>query len=315
MQRFKKVLAALDIHADNRMLLDHAVGLCARNQGHLTLITVQENLTRSTGVTSSWVKDLQKLLMEAQRVELNQVLATVRHRGVNADAVVLCGTPFLEIIRQVLRANHDLVMVAGGESSGLGSFFLGSTTMNLMRKCPCPVWAIKASQTDGFKRILAAVDPNPSDPIQEGLNRKILDLATSLARLGHSKLHIVHAWSTATEPFNHWGDFGLPTSEAARMADETRDLHERWLAALLAEDVRDDLAHQVHLLRGSPRKLIPEVAKAEAIDLIVMGTLCRTGVSGFLIGNTAESVLRRVDCSVLAIKPEGYVTPVRLNGQ
>jgi nucleotide-binding universal stress UspA family protein len=46
------------------------------------------------------------------------------------------------------------------------------------------------------------------------------------------------------------------------------------------------------------------------IDLLVMGTVCRTGISGFLIGNTAEEVLNQIDCSVLTVKPEGFVTPV-----
>lgn len=36
----------------------------------------------------------------------------------------------------------------------------------------------------------------------------------------------------------------------------------------------------------------------------------RTGVPGLFIGNTAESVLHQVDCSVLALKPPGFVSPV-----
>lgn len=36
------------------------------------------------------------------------------------------------------------------------------------------------------------------------------------------------------------------------------------------------------------------------------------GVGGFLIGNTAEEVLNQVDCPVLTVKPEGFVTPVTL---
>lgn len=44
-----------------------------------------------------------------------------------------------------------------------------------------------------------------------------------------------------------------------------------------------------------------------------MGTVCRTGAPGLLIGNTAEKILYEVDCSVLTVKPDGFVTPVRLN--
>jgi len=48
-----------------------------------------------------------------------------------------------------------------------------------------------------------------------------------------------------------------------------------------------------------------------SVDLIVMGTVGRTGIPGLFIGNTAETVLRQVDCSVLTVKPWGFVTPVR----
>jgi nucleotide-binding universal stress UspA family protein len=48
------------------------------------------------------------------------------------------------------------------------------------------------------------------------------------------------------------------------------------------------------------------------VDAIVMGTVCRSGIAGFFIGNTAEEVLQRVDCSVLTVKPDGFVSPIKL---
>ena len=59
--------------------------------------------------------------------------------------------------------------------------------------------------------------------------------------------------------------------------------------------------------------VIPEVASKEQIDLIVMGTVARVGLEGYFIGNTAETVLDRVACSVLTIKPEGFSSPVKLD--
>jgi nucleotide-binding universal stress UspA family protein len=59
--------------------------------------------------------------------------------------------------------------------------------------------------------------------------------------------------------------------------------------------------------------VIPDFAMEEQIDLIVMGTVGRSGISGLFIGNTAEKVLQKVDCSVLAVKPEGFVSPVKLD--
>ena len=39
----------------------------------------------------------------------------------------------------------------------------------------------------------------------------------------------------------------------------------------------------------------------------------RTGVSGLIVGSTAETMLRQVECAVLAVKPEGFVSPVVLD--
>jgi nucleotide-binding universal stress UspA family protein len=49
------------------------------------------------------------------------------------------------------------------------------------------------------------------------------------------------------------------------------------------------------------------------VDVIVMGTVCRTGVAGFFIGNTAEKILNQVECSVLTVKPEGFESPITLD--
>ncbi len=64
--------------------------------------------------------------------------------------------------------------------------------------------------------------------------------------------------------------------------------------------------------KGRASKIIPTLALKLRVDLIVMGTVARTGISGLIIGNTAENVLRNIDCSVLAVKPPGFISPVKL---
>jgi len=59
--------------------------------------------------------------------------------------------------------------------------------------------------------------------------------------------------------------------------------------------------------------VIPGIVKSQEIDLLVMGTVCRTGIAGFFIGNTAEMILDEVDCSVLTLKPNGFVSPVEID--
>ncbi|MBN1992956.1 MAG: universal stress protein [Anaerolineae bacterium] len=106
-----------------------------------------------------------------------------------------------------------------------------------------------------------------------------------------------------------------PTSKKNAM------LHQKGLYKL-GETLRDrvgadaykNLFPHFHLLRGSARKTIPELAVALQADLVIMGTVARTGISGLIIGNTAEAILDQLTCSVLAIKPPGFITPVKLAG-
>jgi nucleotide-binding universal stress UspA family protein len=62
-----------------------------------------------------------------------------------------------------------------------------------------------------------------------------------------------------------------------------------------------DVISIVHL--GTPYKKIIDVAREEHIDLIVMGTHGRSGVSHFLIGSVTEKVIRTAPCPVLVIRP------------
>ena len=49
------------------------------------------------------------------------------------------------------------------------------------------------------------------------------------------------------------------------------------------------------------------------VDVIVMRTVARTGLPGLITGNIAEQVLSQITCSVLAIKPDGFVSPITLD--
>ena len=237
---------------------------------------------------------------------------------------VLEGIPFLEIIREVLRNGRDLVIKVPETRDFLDRLF-GSEDMHLLRKCPCPVWLIKPGKHKSYRRILAAVDAGDSYPEEElaarrALRRQILEMASSLALSDFAELHVVYAWEAVAESTLRGA---LPTSDKqfnVYIEQERRD-HAASLDHLMREvtgdlgqDALDYLKPRTHLVMGSAHREIPALAKQIDADLVVMGTVARTGVPGFIMGNTAETILSQIDCSVLAIKPPGFTTPVTLAG-
>jgi nucleotide-binding universal stress UspA family protein len=312
MKRFKNILLLSREGAGERATLARAVVLAKQNGARLTLVEVVEDLPRELRmlITAMPAIHLEKVVLKERIERLQAIVAPLVEDGVRASSTVLYGTPFLEIIREVLRQKYDLVILTAEGGSGVKERLFGSTSLHLMRKCPCAVWVMKPSRSRRYHRIIAAVDPDPADPERTALNMKILDLATSLSVPKTGILHIVHVCRMPSETLYREARKQIPKENLDMMLAEARDQSQRNLDDLLATYPLKDLRHQIHLPEGEPRVLIPELARDEEIDLIVMGTVCRTGIPGFIIGSTAEDVLQRVDCSVLAVKPDGFVTPV-----
>jgi nucleotide-binding universal stress UspA family protein len=84
-------------------------------------------------------------------------------------------------------------------------------------------------------------------------------------------------------------------------------------AVIMCSSGFDDLTQVVHM-RGVPADVLIEHAASERIETLVTGALARTGAVGLYTGNTAETVPNRLNCSVLAVKPKGFVSPITLDG-
>ena len=313
MKRFKNILLLADQGTGGSPILQRAAALAKNNQARLMVVDVIEDIPRHMPmqiVTITPVK-LQKLILQERQKQLERLVSSIRKEGLPVGVSVLIGTPFLEINRQVLRQKHDLVIMAAEGRNGLKGRLFGSTSLHLMRKCPCPVWVIKPTRRERFRRILAAVDPMCAEEDKNLLNSKIMDLTTSLAKMEQSEIHIVHTWNFRGEQLLRVR--GRMSGEMIdALASQTRAIHKREFDELIGNYSLENLNHRLHFLKGDPSIQITVLIAEHGIDLIVMGTVCRTGVAGFFIGNTAESVLQEVNCSVLTVKPDGFVSPVKL---
>lgn len=97
-------------------------------------------------------------------------------------------------------------------------------------------------------------------------------------------------------------------------------MHRHWLEKLVDayvvkkdKDNVDYLSPQLHIIRGDPKKVIPTKAQKLDVDLIIMGTIAGKGIAVFFMGNTAETILNQINCSVLTVKPPGFISPVKLD--
>lgn len=304
MQRFKNILFVADGRGDTDVAFGRAVRLAQTNKAKLTIICVQREINRN-------LPNLQSAIIRQQQERLKSFSQKVNTKGVKVKVKVVVGIPFVEVIKAVISDNHDLVIKSAEGRGGLQHLLFGSTDWHLMRKCPAPVWIMKKIERKRVSRILAAVDPDPEVETNEELNVLVLDLATSLASREKSELHVVHAWSVPNEDLLRSGRISSSSTDADRLIRETKKAHKEWLSDLLAKYDLSDVSSQIHLLKGDAADVIPAVATKTNAELVIIGTVARTGIPGFLIGNTAEKTLGNLNCSVLTAKPKSFKTPIQ----
>lgn len=121
----------------------------------------------------------------------------------------------------------------------------------------------------------------------------VLAYATSLVRDTGAKLLIVHV----EEPPLAYGGGEMYVGPVAAAGNPVLG---DMLAAVKPRDPAVPCEHR--LLMGDPATEIIELGGKEEVDLIVMGTHGRTGVSRLLMGSVAELVVRKAPCPVLTLK-------------
>jgi universal stress protein E len=237
---------------------------------------------------------------DQRRAALEAARDRVAAEGVEVELRLVDERPWMALTHTVLAGEADLTLVGKRDDSTAEGRRLGSQAIKLLRKCPGPVWAVKPEHDLVHKLVLAATDLTT-------VGNQAVEFAAFVAEHHRCPLHVVHAYQTT---------MALQLS-AAHLAEEEYDAR---IDAIKAEaQARIDAVINatvfdgesvVHIGRNAPHLAIREAVEHLHPDLLVMGTVSRGGLPGFLVGNTAERLLDRVDCSVLTVKPEDFVCPL-----
>lgn len=307
MKKINTILVVVD-DKDDRQVFIAEVATMAKDAGaQVTLLSVLDT-PPDNHKHNEESSDLQQWIMEDQLEQMKIISSELEQKGIQVTIKQACGKPSLEIIREAQRGAYDLIMKSAKSESAVKTLLFGGTDMQLFRLCPSPMWIFKPTQNTELKKIMIAVDLLAGDEEKSALADKVLQWGKHIANLVGSELHIVHIWDLYGEAKLRGRTILANTID--KLVQDEEHKHRQWLNDALVKNGIEQHTIQLHFYKGEANTLIPEITHAMNADLLVMGTVGRTGISGFFIGNTADSVLRQVDCSVLAIKPEGFLTPV-----
>ncbi len=309
MQRFKNILVCVDLDSDRHPALERAAILAQLNKARVKIVAVHEKLpTWTTMLLPSKTQEWEQMALREKGRQLDLLCEATNKNEVSFSSKLLAGKPFVEIIREAQADAHDLILKDLSLDKTALSSVISSTDMHLLRKSPTPVWLIKPEVASRFKCILAAVDPLPGEvENNQSLNTKILELATSLARREHCKLFIVRVYESIAQEFLATD---LESTQPEAYLEHIQTVRVKNDKEFIGKFTGASEAFDVRFLFGDPATMITDIAQKEGTDLIVMGTVKSAGIPGFLMGRTAENVLRQVNCSVLGVKPDGFISPL-----
>lgn len=302
MQKFRNVLVGIDVDADGQLAagskpaLHQALWLANRHGARLTfahVIDVPDTVRSILGLQP-------QSAVSARQRTVNQLLATLvgaaRQEGIEANGRLLYGVDWQAIIALVQQEQHDLVL-AGTRGRGMaGRAIFGSTCNRLLRYCPCPVWSVKNEAVTALRAVMVAHDLSDA-------GAAALRLGAMVAELQQARLHVLHVLELPEDRRF------LGSVSAADVTTREQTAHRELCAATAA--LGGNVTARVQVCTGNAHTEILGYLQRHPIDLLCMGTLARSGLRGLLTGNTAENVLPWIDCSLLAVKPPGFVSPVQ----
>lgn len=301
---FEKVLLDLGASVDGQ-LVSQAVDFCSRAGAKLTILNVFEEPSSSVAsYFSSQDKDLRKVILESHEDMVSTELGKLDIDLSSVDKEIRWGKDFIETIKTVQKGSFDLVISASQNLEGPPD----STAMHLMRKCPCPVWIHRGSLWKGAIRILAAINTSDTAAENQKLNKKILEHSLKLNETLRGHLHIVTCWSAYMESVLTSPRF--TKTEKANYLKFEEDQTQQALDSI-SEEFDLPTTVKTRIMHGNPAVVIPKYATEQKMDIVVMGSVARTGIPGLLIGNTAEKIMSNLENSIFAVKPDGFESPVK----
>ncbi len=213
------------------------------------------------------------LLQPLERLAM-ELLASAREKGISATSEIEASSDWRSAaVAAAARCSANVLVKYCFDHSELQRQLRITSDWLLLRNSPCPVLLARGNAGWQHRRILAAVNINVGDGAHVWLNNQIISVARGLAKATGSEVHFVNAFRSNYERPN-----------------------EEELALRCGVPLQ-----QVHVKEGAAAEVISGLVEVIGVDLVIMGTVGRSGIRGKLFGNTSEKLLDIIHADMLVV--------------
>ena len=284
MDKYKKILVAFDGSESGRNALRETLKFAADEHCQVTVVSVIPSYEGD--LSALWTNNIKSSMRKQCDMALSEALNLAQKEGVTIETVCAEGEIYERIVDLADMGNYDLIVTGKKGMSLLGRAFVGSVTARVIGYSRQDVLVIPDGAKIAWKKLLVATD---GSVYSEAAAQRVIEIS----RQYHSTLKALSVVDVTVE-------FMIRAQEVYESllakAKEFTDLIRK--KALLAGIEADSIVRD-----GEVYKVIIDVAKEYQADMIVMGSLGRTGIKRLLMGSTAERVLGNASYPVLIVKP------------
>ncbi|WP_405295765.1 universal stress protein [Algibacter sp. Ld11] len=275
----KKIIVPIDFSEHSEYALKTAAKLAKKHDAEVLALHMLEMSTEALSVSDELLGQKAVFFMKLAEQKFNDFLNKKYLEGVNVTPIIKHLKVFSEVNDVAKEHNADIIIMGSHGASGLQEMFVGSNTERVVRNSDIPVLVVKNNVVDINFDVIALACDFSEESIESYHNTVAMfqDIV--------SKIYLVHV-NLPNEKFNS-------TSQLEKMAVNFFTKADKHLRRL--EDV-------VYVSDYTVDDGIVNFSNKSGVDLIVMPTHGRKGLSRFFMGSVGEDVVNHSPLPVLTLK-------------
>jgi nucleotide-binding universal stress UspA family protein len=288
MKVFKKILCPLDFSEVSRHAFQYAKAFAETFESELVLLHVSPNITEAY---SALMPDFPTHTLQKAEDLIYQFNEFTHDWSGKLKKIIRAGTPYIEILDYTKEQQFDLIILGAKGHSNFERLFLGSTGEKVAQNSDWPVLTVHPKPKGlPIKKILVPIDFSP-------LSYAVLPTVAALAEKFNAEINLLHVVE-----MGHYVNTRGQVKEYNFFERIKERLEEQWQLPKEFDKIEINKFIRHHV--GSAGYGILEFAQDWDVDLIVMATHGRTGLSKVMMGSVTEKVIRIAPYPVLSVRSQ-----------
>ena len=233
----------------------------------------------------------------AAREHLELIRKEAAAQNVEVEAIVRrTDQPYKAITEEASKMKSDVIVMGRRGRTGLAKMLMGSVAAKVIGYAPCKVLVVPRAATISCKNILIATD---------GSKYSVAAATEAIGIAKRCKSNLIIITVVHTEALSSMSpDTGYTQSQQEVIERQELQRAERNISGVKELAEKEGILAEGIIAEGRPHEAIVKAALDKNIDLIVVGSHGRTGISKFLMGSITERVIGHAESAVLIVKAE-----------